>query len=50
MTKYLLMNWYNTGSSQKTEKELTSLAKEVIGALQFLLQDLGNFDAHRENK
>jgi hypothetical protein len=50
MSKYLLMTWHNSGSSQKTEKELTRLAKEVIGAPEFNLEDLANFDAHRENK
>jgi hypothetical protein len=50
MSKYLLMTWYNSGSSQKTEKELTRLAKEVIGAPEFNPEDLANFDAHRENQ
>ena len=50
MSKYLLMTWYNTGSSQKTEKELTRLVKEVIGAPEFKPEDLGSFDAHQENK
>jgi hypothetical protein len=50
MSKYLLMTWHNTGSSQKTEKELTRLVKEVIGAPEFKPEDLRSFDAHRENK
>lgn len=50
MSKYLLMTWHNTGSSQKTERELTRLAKEVLGVPDFKPEDLGSFDAHRENK
>jgi hypothetical protein len=46
MSKYLLMTWHNSGSSQKMEKELTQLAKKVIGAPEFNLEDLANFDAH----
>jgi hypothetical protein len=50
MSTYLLMNWQNTGSSQKTEHELNRLVKEVIGNPQFQSEDLRDFNAHREHK
>jgi hypothetical protein len=50
MTKYLLMNWFHTGSSQKSEAEITRLAKEVILAPNFQSKDLLGFNAHQENK
>lgn len=50
MSKYLLMNWHQTGSSQKTEAELNRLVKEVIGNPEFHPDDLADFSAHRENK
>jgi hypothetical protein len=50
MSKYLLMNWYHTGSSQKTEQELSRLVKDVIGAPEFKAEDLTGFSARRENK
>lgn len=50
MSKYLLMNWFYTGSTQKSESEITRLAKEVIGHTEFKPEDLAGFSAHRENK
>ena len=50
MSKYLLMTWHNTSSSQKLEKELTWLTKEVLGAPKFKGENLGSFDTHQENK
>ena len=50
MSKFLLMNWVNTGSTQKTEAEITRLAQEVICSPDFKVDDLKSFDAHRENK
>lgn len=50
MSKYLLMNWYHTGSSQKTKQEVTRLVKEVITSPDFSAADLADFNAHQENK
>jgi hypothetical protein len=50
MSKFLLMNWANSGSIQKTEPEITRLAREVLSSPEFTLEGLGTFDAHRENK
>jgi hypothetical protein len=50
MSKYLLMNWYHSGSSQKSEQEVTRLAKDVICAPGFNPADLVDFNTHRENK
>lgn len=50
MSKYLLMNWFHTGSAQKSEAEITRLAKEVISAPDFRTNDLLGFNAHHENK
>jgi hypothetical protein len=50
MSKYLLMNWHQTGSSQKTEAELNHLVKEVIGNPEFHPDDLADFSTHWENK
>lgn len=50
MSKYLLMNWFHTGSSQKSEGEVTRLAKEVISHAEFKPEDLAGFSAHQENK
>ena len=50
MSKYLLMNWFHTGSTQKSEAEVTRLATEVILAPNFQSKDLLGFNAHRENK
>lgn len=50
MSTYHLMNWFHTGGSQKSEGEVTRLAKEVIGAADFNTEDLAGFSASRENK
>ena len=50
MSKFLLMNWLNSGSTQKTEAEITRLGREVLSSPDFKVGDLGAFDAHRENK
>ena len=50
MSKFLLMNWHINGSSQKTERELDRLAKEVIGHPDFNPDDLADFNARREHK
>lgn len=49
MSTFLLMSWYYSGSSQKTEQEVTRLVKDVIGSPEFKLEDLTNFNVHREN-
>jgi hypothetical protein len=35
MLKYLLMNWYHSGSTQKMAQEITKLATDIIGAPDF---------------
>ena len=50
MSKFLLMNWANSGSAQKTEVEITRLGREVLSSPNFKVEELGSFDAHRENK
>jgi hypothetical protein len=50
LSKFLLMNWQNTGSIQKSEQELDRLVKDVIGHPAFKPEDLVGFSAHRENK
>jgi hypothetical protein len=50
MSKYLLMNWFHTGSNHKSEGEITRLAKEVIRNVEFKPEDLAGFCTHWENK
>jgi hypothetical protein len=50
MSKYLLMNWANSGSSQKTEAEITHLGQEVLASPDFRPGELGSFNARRENR
>jgi len=50
MTKFLLMNWANSGSTQKTEAKITQLGREVLSLLYFKMEELRSFDAHRENQ
>jgi hypothetical protein len=50
MTKFLLMNWANTGGNLKSEGEVTRLAQEVLSAPDFNVKDLRTFNAHQENK
>jgi hypothetical protein len=50
MSKFLLMNWANSGSTQKSEAEITRLGREVFSSPDFKVEDLAGFDAHRENR
>jgi hypothetical protein len=50
MSIYLLMEWMTTGSNQKSVGEVDRLAKEVLSAKEFNLEDLHDFSAQRENK
>jgi hypothetical protein len=50
MTKFLLMNWANSGSTQKTEAEITRLGREVLSSPDFKVEELQSFDTHRENQ
>ena len=44
-TSELLMNWQNTGSSQKLDVEMNHLVHEVALNPEFNLEDLKNFNA-----
>jgi hypothetical protein len=50
MSKFLLMNWANSGSTLKTEAEVTRLGREVLSSPDFKLEDLRSFNAHQENQ
>jgi hypothetical protein len=50
MTKFLLMNWVNSGSAQKTEAEITWLGREVLSSPDFKVEELQSFDTHCENQ
>ena len=50
MSKFLLMNWANSGSNLKTEAEVTRLGQEVLLSPNFRAEELGTFNAHQENK
>ena len=47
MSKILLMNWANSGSTWKTEAEITQLEQEVLSSPDFKVEDLGSFDVHQ---
>lgn len=47
---YLLTDWWNTGSSQKSSGEVDRLVTEVLGAKEFQVEDLAGFKAQRENQ
>ncbi|KIK35492.1 hypothetical protein CY34DRAFT_16981 [Suillus luteus UH-Slu-Lm8-n1] len=47
MTIYRLMTWMNSGSHQKSEKEVTRLVREVIQAEDFNPSDLDGFSVRR---
>jgi hypothetical protein len=49
-TTELLMNWQNTGSSQKSDVEMNRLVHEVALNPEFDLEDLKKFNAQRENR
>jgi len=46
----LLMNWQNSGSSNKSNLEVSRLVNDVLRDPQFLVRDLEKFDAKRENQ
>lgn len=50
MSKFLLMNWANTGSERKSEREVTRLVSEVLQHPEFKQEELVGFSAHRENR
>jgi Plavaka transposase len=50
MSIFLLMEWMTTGSNQKSVGEVDRLAKEVLGAKEFNMEDLHDFSAQRESK
>jgi len=50
MTIYRLMEWLNTGSSQKSMGEVDRLVRDVIRAEDFRVEELQDFSAQRENK
>jgi hypothetical protein len=50
MSKYLLMNWYHIRSHQKSEAEITQLAKDIICDPAFQPTELSDFNAYHENK
>jgi hypothetical protein len=50
ITIYRFMEWATTGSNQKSHGEVDRLAKDVIGAPDFKVEDLAGFSAHREYK
>jgi hypothetical protein len=50
MSKYLLMNWCHSGSTQKSEKEVNRLAQDVICNPAFKLEDLVGFNVRKENQ
>ena len=49
-TTELLMNWQNTGSSQKSDAEINRLVHEVALNPDFHLEDLKKFNAQQENR
>ena len=49
MSVWRLMRWMNTGSSSKSEGDVNRLVSDVLGASDFRVADLHNFNAHREN-
>jgi hypothetical protein len=50
MSTYLLMDWMNTGSNQKSAGEVDKLAKEVLSHKDFNPHHLADFSVRRENK
>lgn len=50
MTTYRVMEWMNTGSNQKSEKEVDRFVEDVIQAEDFKKEDLAAFSAHRLNR
>ena len=50
MSIWWLMTWKLTGNSQKSSNEVTRLVHDVIQAIDFNIDDLGNFDASKQLK
>lgn len=50
MSIWRLMSWKLTGSSQKSNAEVTRLVREVIQALDFSIDDLANFNSITESR
>jgi hypothetical protein len=50
MSTYLLMEWMNTGSNQKSIGEVDRLAKEVLSSKDFKLKDIAGFSARTQNE
>lgn len=50
MSKYLLMNWFHSGSNQKSEGEVNRLVKEVINAPEFDPAELIGFNIRQGNR
>ena len=49
MSVWRLMRWVNTGSKSKSEGEVNCLVNDVLNAPDFQVEDLHNFNTHREN-
>ena len=49
MSIWRLMRWMNSGSSSKSEGEVDNLVHNVLNARDFRVEDLRNFNSHREN-
>jgi hypothetical protein len=50
MSTYLLMDWMNSGSNQKSVGEVNRLVKEVICHEDFDARQLADFSVHHMNK
>lgn len=50
MSKYRLMDWFHSGSNQKSEGEVNRLIKEVLTASEFHPPDLTDFTIRQGNK
>ncbi|KAG6806124.1 hypothetical protein H0H92_012592, partial [Tricholoma furcatifolium] len=46
----MLHEWQNTGSSNKSDREMNRLVHDILLHPQFSLDDLQNFNAQRENR
>jgi Plavaka transposase len=50
MSVFSIVNWMNTGSTQKSEGEVQRLLDDVIGSQDFRVEDLAGVKIRRENK
>lgn len=50
MSIYLLMEWMNTGSNQKSVGEIDRLSKDVLRNNNFKLDDIADFSVQTEQK